>query len=194
MDGHRKSSRRHSAELKSQAFQACSEPGASTAAVALAFGINANLVRQWRSGRGLSRAGDDLQVPGMMASGCGALGGGLSGHAHVGPAGRAEPVTAASRRADAALRARDQVQGRQTGEDHLLAGAPEGMEVRRAHRAPERRAAADVRGYRRRGRGRPVGAAGCVPGRVQPADNPGLWAGRHGCSAAANWRVSAQRW
>lgn len=36
---------------------ACNEPGASIAAVALAHGLNANLVRKWRHGRGLKRAG-----------------------------------------------------------------------------------------------------------------------------------------
>lgn len=36
---------------------ACDEPGASISAVALAYGLNANLVRKWRHGRGLKRAG-----------------------------------------------------------------------------------------------------------------------------------------
>ena len=63
MDQHPKSRRRHSAEFKSQVVQACSAPGASTAAVALSFGVNANLVRQWRSGRGFRRAGDEVTQP-----------------------------------------------------------------------------------------------------------------------------------
>ena len=47
MNEHRKTRRRHSTEFKSQVVEAFSVPGASTAGVALAFGINANLVRQW---------------------------------------------------------------------------------------------------------------------------------------------------
>ena len=47
--------RRHSTQLKRDVLAACGEPGASTAAVALAFGLNANLVRQWRRGRGVKQ-------------------------------------------------------------------------------------------------------------------------------------------
>ncbi len=49
--------RQHSAELKAKVLAACEEPGASISAVALAHGLNANLVRKWREGRGLKRAG-----------------------------------------------------------------------------------------------------------------------------------------
>ena len=49
--------RRHSAELKAKILAACEEPGASISAVALAHGLNANLVRKWREGRGLKRVG-----------------------------------------------------------------------------------------------------------------------------------------
>ncbi len=49
--------RRHDAEIKAKVLAACSEAGASIAAVALAHGLNANLVRKWRHGRGLMRAG-----------------------------------------------------------------------------------------------------------------------------------------
>jgi transposase len=49
--------RRHSSELKRAVLAACSEPGASIAAVAMAHGLNANLVRKWRGGRGLKRDG-----------------------------------------------------------------------------------------------------------------------------------------
>ena len=49
--------RRHSAELKTDVLAACDEPGASISGVALAHGLNANLVRKWRSGRGVKRAG-----------------------------------------------------------------------------------------------------------------------------------------
>ena len=49
--------RRHSDELKAKVLAACAEPGASISGVALAHGLNANLVRKWRSGRGVKRAG-----------------------------------------------------------------------------------------------------------------------------------------
>lgn len=40
--------RRHSRELKAQILAECAEPGASVAGVALAHGINANVVHKWR--------------------------------------------------------------------------------------------------------------------------------------------------
>ena len=49
--------RRHSAELKTKVLSACDEPGASISGIALAHGLNANLVRKWRSGRGVKLAG-----------------------------------------------------------------------------------------------------------------------------------------
>jgi transposase len=49
--------RRHSLELKAKVLAACDEPGASISGVALAHGLNANLVRKWRSGRGVKFAG-----------------------------------------------------------------------------------------------------------------------------------------
>ena len=42
------SRRRHAAELKKQVLEACAEPGASVAQVALTHGLNANLVHKWR--------------------------------------------------------------------------------------------------------------------------------------------------
>lgn len=47
--------RKHSAELKARVLSECREPRASIAAVALAHGLNANLVRKWLVGRGLGR-------------------------------------------------------------------------------------------------------------------------------------------
>ena len=47
-----KQRRRHSEQFKAQVLAACAEPGASISAVALSFGVNANLVHQWRRGRG----------------------------------------------------------------------------------------------------------------------------------------------
>ena len=39
--------RRHATDLKRQVVMACQQPGASVAGVALAHGLNANLVRRW---------------------------------------------------------------------------------------------------------------------------------------------------
>ena len=55
--------RRHGAELKAQVLAACEEPGASISGVALAHGLNANLVRAWRNGRGVKRAGIRVEPP-----------------------------------------------------------------------------------------------------------------------------------
>ncbi len=49
--------RRHSDELKAKVVAACNEPGASISGVALAYGLNANLVCKWRSGRGAQLTG-----------------------------------------------------------------------------------------------------------------------------------------
>jgi transposase len=43
-----KGRRRHSTEFKREVLGKCEAPGASVAAVALAHGINANLVHKWR--------------------------------------------------------------------------------------------------------------------------------------------------
>jgi transposase len=45
-DGRRRR-RKHSAEFKAHVVAACSKPGVSSASVAMANGINANLVRRW---------------------------------------------------------------------------------------------------------------------------------------------------
>ena len=42
------SRRRHAPDLKSRVLAECVVPGASVAAVALAHGLNANLVHRWR--------------------------------------------------------------------------------------------------------------------------------------------------
>ena len=58
----RRRRRTHSAEFKAQVVAACSSPGVSIAAVAMAHGVNANLARRWvleaerRSGGALARA------------------------------------------------------------------------------------------------------------------------------------------
>ena len=40
--------RRYGAELKAQVLAECKQPGASVAKVAMAYGINANIVHGWR--------------------------------------------------------------------------------------------------------------------------------------------------
>ena len=45
--GGRRRRREHSAEFKAQVVAACSAPGVSSAAVAMAHGVNANLARRW---------------------------------------------------------------------------------------------------------------------------------------------------
>lgn len=52
-----KARRVHSAEFKAQVLQACRQPDASVAGVALSHGLNVNLVRKWLVGRGVKRAG-----------------------------------------------------------------------------------------------------------------------------------------
>lgn len=43
----RRTRRRHGAEFKAQVIRACRQPGVSVAAVALANGLNANMLRRW---------------------------------------------------------------------------------------------------------------------------------------------------
>ena len=43
----RRGRRRHTSEFKLRIVQACQQPGVSIAAVALANGLNANMVRKW---------------------------------------------------------------------------------------------------------------------------------------------------
>ena len=47
MESKRVERRRHSREFKAEVLQACREPGASVAGIALARGVNANLVHRW---------------------------------------------------------------------------------------------------------------------------------------------------
>lgn len=46
--------RRHSEEFKDELVRACSEPGISVAGIALANGVNANLLRKWMGERGVT--------------------------------------------------------------------------------------------------------------------------------------------
>jgi transposase len=47
----------HSAELKAKILIECRRPGASITAVAVAHGLNPNVVHKWLAGQGLKRAG-----------------------------------------------------------------------------------------------------------------------------------------
>ena len=47
--------RAHSTELRSQVLFECAQPGASVAAVAMAHGLNANLVRKWQKAGAAAR-------------------------------------------------------------------------------------------------------------------------------------------
>lgn len=47
----------HDTQFKAKVLAECRQPGASVAAVALAHGLNANVVHKWRRGQGLQRAG-----------------------------------------------------------------------------------------------------------------------------------------
>jgi transposase len=53
--------RRHGAEFKAKVLAACDAPGASISGVALAHGLNTNLVRQWRAGRGTKLVGSNSE-------------------------------------------------------------------------------------------------------------------------------------
>ncbi|MDM0042811.1 transposase [Variovorax sp. J22G21] len=48
----------HSAEFKARVLAECRQPDASVSAVAIAHGLNTNVVRKWLSGRGLKRMSD----------------------------------------------------------------------------------------------------------------------------------------
>lgn len=56
-DASRRRRRHYSATLKTEILAACLQPGASVAGVALAHGINANVVHRWRQAEGRERTG-----------------------------------------------------------------------------------------------------------------------------------------
>jgi transposase len=60
--------RRHSAALKSRILEACAQPGASVARIALENGLNANLVHKWRSRAGGSKATTAVVAAGEFMS------------------------------------------------------------------------------------------------------------------------------
>ena len=60
--------RRYSAATKAQVVAACNEPGASVAKVAMAHGINANVVHRWRQlarqgNAGPTKTGEFIALP-----------------------------------------------------------------------------------------------------------------------------------
>lgn len=59
MHPNRSSRRVHSAEFKSQVLLECRQPGASVSAVAIAHGLNTNVVRKWLAGHNIKRMGVD---------------------------------------------------------------------------------------------------------------------------------------
>lgn len=52
--------RTHAPEFKAQVLAACRQPGASIASVALAHGLNSNVVHKWLAGIGMKRSGQRL--------------------------------------------------------------------------------------------------------------------------------------
>jgi len=60
--GDRRRRRRHTDEFKANVVTACSRPGVSIASVALANGINANLLRRWIE-QGGQRLPDPVDLP-----------------------------------------------------------------------------------------------------------------------------------
>ena len=74
--------RRHGAEFKEQVIRACRQPGVSVASVALANGLNANMLRRWVSEAG--RAGPVAAGrQGAVAVSAAAMAGGLPGFVAV---------------------------------------------------------------------------------------------------------------
>lgn len=57
----RRRRRKHSSEFKAQVVALCNQPGVSSAAVAMANGVNANLARRWVLGA-------ERHVPGQLAT------------------------------------------------------------------------------------------------------------------------------
>ena len=53
----------HSEEFKQAVVDACREPRASVAGIALTNGVNANLVRRWLRDRGIALPTRDLSMP-----------------------------------------------------------------------------------------------------------------------------------
>ena len=69
MTSDKKTRRRYSSEQKAQVLAECGEPGASVAKVAMAHGINANVVHRWRqlsqdeALTGIAKTGEFIALP-----------------------------------------------------------------------------------------------------------------------------------
>jgi transposase len=61
MNPNRSNRRNHSPEFKAQVLGECQHPGASVAAIAVAHGLNPNVVRKWLAGQNLKRM--DVAMP-----------------------------------------------------------------------------------------------------------------------------------
>ena len=90
----RRAHRRHGAEFKGRVIRACRQPGVSVASIALANGLNANMLRRWVSEAG--RVGPVAAgSQGAVAVSAAAMAGGLPGFVAVQmptpPAAAAEP-------------------------------------------------------------------------------------------------------
>ena len=90
----RRAHRRHGAEFKGRVIRACRQPGVSVASIALANGLNANMLRRWVSEAGrVAPAAAGGQ--GAFAVSAAAMAGGLPGFVAVQmptpPAAAAEP-------------------------------------------------------------------------------------------------------
>ena len=64
----RRSRRKHSEEFKAEMVRACSDPGVSISGVALANGVNRNLVRRWMKERGVFPASLGVTKPVVVPS------------------------------------------------------------------------------------------------------------------------------
>jgi transposase len=79
----RRAHRRHGAEFKEQVIGACRQPGVSVASVALANGLNANMLRRWVSEAGRIGPVAAGGQQGAVAVSAAALAGGLPGFVAV---------------------------------------------------------------------------------------------------------------
>ena len=78
----RRAHRRHGAEFKGRVIRACRQPGVSVASIALANGLNANMLRRWVSEAG--RVGPVAAgSQGAVAVSAAAMAGGLPGFVAV---------------------------------------------------------------------------------------------------------------
>jgi transposase len=67
MNPNRSNRRVHSSEFKVQVLGECKQPGASVAAVAIAHGLNPNVVRKWLAGQNLKRIDPEAPAPAPTA-------------------------------------------------------------------------------------------------------------------------------